>query len=229
MHTLPASPLEAECRALMRCLRRYRRIDWQAAAADPRCSTEGLFGPAGGKMFGLLACRNAADEKVVLRAFSGQYNGLWQVAGWVGPIFAPERFAALVQEPERAIKELGWKIEALPATSPLRRALRQQRRQLSRRLMTQVHDLYRLTNFRGETLPLTKAFLGAGAPPAGTGDCCAPKLLHHAVCHNLRPYALAEWYWGSDSASGLRSHGCLYPACAAKCQPLLGFLLCGLS
>jgi hypothetical protein len=100
---------------------------------------------------------------------------------------------------------------------------------LSRNLMGAIHGLYHLVNFRGEQAPLMKVFLGKGAPPAGTGDCCAPKLLHHAARHGLRPEGLAEVYWGRPNASATRQHGGLYPACAEKCRPILGFMLCGLS
>lgn len=34
--------------------------------------------------------------------------------------------------------------------------------------------------------------------PTGTGDCCAPKLLHEAARRGLRPVALAEVWFGAD-------------------------------
>lgn len=211
-------------------LRRLGRIDWLAppGAEDWRCRTDWLFGEAGGKMLGLLRCRNAVGERVTLRAFSGQFNGLWRVAGWVGPVFDVADFEALVREPEREIKRLGREMAVLPPESNQRLALRRLRKTLSRQLMRQIHDLYHLVNFRGEQTPLIKAFVGNGAPPSGTGDCCGPKLLHHAATHGLRPEAMAEFYWGRSSASGAKEHGRLYSACAGKCQPILGFQLCGL-
>jgi len=211
-------------------LRDHRRIDWHIPepSADPRCATAPLFGEAGGKMFGVLCCRDAHGEQVVLRAFSGQFNGLWQVDGWVDPIFDVTAFTALVREPEREIKRLGREMALLPRDSDRRRQCGLRRKALSRRLMRAIHDLYWLTNFRGETLSLGQAFCGDGAPPSGTGDCCGPKLLHHAAGNGLRPEAMAEFYWGRSNASATRMHGRLYPACSAKCGLILGFQLCGL-
>ena len=230
MHALPSDPAREDCLELMALLRRHRRIDWHVpeAMTDPRCSTDPLFGEAGGKMFGVLSCRDAGGARVVLRSFSGQLNGLWQVAGWVGPIFDVASFAQLTLEPEREIKRFGREMELLSGGSARWRQLNLERRTLSRQLMRNIHDLYRLQNFHGEELPLTAAFCGGGAPPSGTADCCGPKLLHHAAVNGLRPEALAEFYWGRSNASATKVHGRMYPPCTARCRMIMGFQLCGL-
>lgn len=230
VHSLPSAPAHEACRELMALLREHGRIDWQIpkGLADPRCATAPLFGEAGGKMFGVLRCRNLEGAPVVLRAFSGQFNGLWRVPGWVGPIFDVDAFERLVWAPEREIKRIGREMDLLPRHSARRRHLRNERRERSRQLMREVHELYRLANFRGETAPLAAAFCGEGGPPSGTGDCCGPKLLHHAAQQGLRPDAMAEFYWGRGNASATKVHGQLYPACSAKCQMIMGFQLCGL-
>ncbi|MBM9614354.1 hypothetical protein JWJ90_08630 [Desulfobulbus rhabdoformis] len=228
-HLLPAGPVLSDCHALMSHLSRVKRIDGLEAPCgdDPRCATRPLFETGGGKMFGLLSCRDDAGKRVVLRAFSGQLNGLWQVAGWVGPIFDVKRFDTLVAEPDRAIKALGQRLQRCEPVSVEYRELKRKRRQLSQELMQAIHALYTLRNFRGESAPLIQVFQGKGMPPAGTGDCCAPKLLHHAACHGLRPEGLVEFYWGTTNHSQTKRHGQLYVACEAKCQPILGFQLCG--
>ncbi|MBM9536807.1 hypothetical protein [Desulfobulbus alkaliphilus] len=230
-HFLPSGAAQQACHDLMVQLERHRRIDLEVAEdlADPRCATAGLFAEAGGKMFGVLTCRDAGGTPVVLRAFSGQYNGLWQVPGWVGPVFDPLAFQRLSAPVESRIKALGRRLTRLPEHAPARLLLREQRRILSRQLMGAIHGLYQLVNFRGDQAPLTTVFLGRGLPPTGTGDCCAPKLLHHAAQLGLRPEGLAEMYWGRANRSATRQHGHLYPACAEKCRPILGFMLCGLS
>jgi hypothetical protein len=230
IHTLPVEPIQEECRQLMDHLRRERRLDGLVAgqSVDPRWSTDPLFGAAGGKMFGMLGCRADDGRRVVLRAFSGQFNGSWDIPGWVGPIFATAAFARLVEEPERHIKRLGRALHGLAADDERRLSLRRERRLLSRQLMAQIHALYTLVNFRGQRLPLTQAFVGDRRPPTGTGDCCAPKLLHHAARHGLRPEAMAEFYWGRSTNSGLKKHGCFYLPCGDRCLPILGFQLCGL-
>ena len=85
-----------------------------------------------------------------------------------------------------------------------------------------------LTNFRGETKPLNDIFQDKNGIPTGTGDCCAPKLLNFAVKNNLTPLGLAEFYWGKENKSATRQHGRFYQSCTSKCQPILGFMLCGL-
>lgn len=91
--------------------------------------------------------------------------------------------------------------------------------------MKDIQALYNLTNFRGETRSLTDIFPTIGIP-TGTGECCAPKLLNHAALNGLTPLGLSEFYFGKESKSGEKQHGVFYPACAEKCQPILGFLLC---
>ncbi|MBF2002997.1 MAG: RluA family pseudouridine synthase [Synechococcales cyanobacterium M58_A2018_015] len=104
--------------------------------------------------------------------------------------------------------------------------VRQRRKALSRSLQQQLHAAYRLSNFAGESLAL-QAFR-QGELPTGTGDCCAPKLLHYAATQGLTPIAMAEFWWGPPSPQGDKVAGKFYAACAERCQPLLGFLLSGL-
>ncbi|NJM73864.1 MAG: RluA family pseudouridine synthase [Scytonema sp. RU_4_4] len=107
------------------------------------------------------------------------------------------------------------------------RELKQQRKELSRQLQMQMHAAYSLMNFLGQSLSLQQ--LIPGGMPTGTGDCCAPKLLHYAATHGFKPLAMAEFWWGSSSTDDHKVQGEFYGACAERCQPLMGFLLSGLS
>jgi tRNA pseudouridine32 synthase / 23S rRNA pseudouridine746 synthase len=107
------------------------------------------------------------------------------------------------------------------------RELKQQRKEQSRQLQTQMHAAYCLTNFSGDSASLQE-LMAIDTIPTGTGDCCAPKLLHYAATHNLKPLAMAEFWWGAASANGDKIQGEFYGACAERCQPLMGFLLSGL-
>jgi tRNA pseudouridine32 synthase/23S rRNA pseudouridine746 synthase len=104
------------------------------------------------------------------------------------------------------------------------RVLKQTRKELSRQLQAQMHAVYSLTNFAGETTTLQT--LVPDGLPTGTGDCAAPKLLHYAASQQLTPLALAEFWWGP--ASGDKQPGQFYGACRDRCQPIMGFLLSGL-
>ncbi|MEA5504514.1 pseudouridine synthase [Halotia wernerae UHCC 0503] len=116
--------------------------------------------------------------------------------------------------------------QMITATELRIQELKQQRKELSRQLQAQMHAAYSLTNFSGTSLSLQQ--LIPGGLPTGTGDCCAPKLLHYAATHNLKPLAMAEFWWGSSSANQDKIQGQFYGACVERCQPLMGFLLSGL-
>lgn len=65
-------------------------------------------------------------------------------------------------------------------------------------------------------------------PPAGAGDCAAPKLLQYAFNNQLKPIAITEFWWGDSPASEIRKHLHFYPACKGKCEPILGHMLSGI-
>jgi tRNA pseudouridine32 synthase/23S rRNA pseudouridine746 synthase len=207
-------------------LRELERAGQITADKNPLFSTAPLLGAARGQMFGLLLCEDRAGNPVVLKAFSGQYNGQWRADGWAPPLFDPEQFDQLSAPIDRQIKEIEQHLQGLETSHPRHRELVQQRKALSQALMKQLHGLYHLTNFRGQTRPLTALF--QGGIPTGAGDCCAPKLLNLAAVRGLRPRGLSEFYFGRANPSGTRQHGQFYPACTAKCRPLLGFMLCGI-
>lgn len=229
-HALGPGSSRSAALALMTELEEQWRLDLDtpATAASPRNSLDYLFGPARGQMFGVLECRRPDGGRQVLRAFSGQYNGQWQVAGWVPPLFDETTWQATSRATEPLIKELGRRLAPLAAGDPRRLPLLQERRLLSQHLMKELHAVYRLHNFRGQTKSLTEVFLGPGGLPTGAGDCCAPKLLNHAARLQLTPLGISEFYLGRPNRSATRRHGHFYAACATKCRPILGFLLCGL-
>ncbi|WP_353932635.1 pseudouridine synthase [Okeanomitos corallinicola TIOX110] len=105
------------------------------------------------------------------------------------------------------------------------RELKKQRKAISRELQSQMHAAYKLMNFHGKSLSLQQLF--PWGTPTGTGECCAPKLLHYAASHNLKPLAMAEFWWGESLVKD-KIQGEFYGACAERCQPLMGFLLSGL-
>jgi hypothetical protein len=195
---------------------------------DEDFSTSSLFGKCRGKMFGVMVARIPDGRTTAVRAFSGQYNGSWQVPGWVGPVFDLAAFHRVHDDEERKIKELGRRLEEEVHGSAEQRRLITLRKQLSRQLMARIHGLYRLKNFAGQAASLGELFSQDRGIPTGTGDCCAPKLLQYAVEHELSPFGLAEFYWGKSSRSGVRRHGAFYSSCHSKCYPILGFMLCGL-
>jgi len=229
-HSLNQGDSRKAALALMAELENKGRIDLLAEdhEANPQHSLDYLYGPALGQMFGVLEYRAPDGSLGILRAFSGQYNGTWQVEGWAPPLFDKELWQETNCPTEKQIKTIGRRIDQLASDNPLRLKLIKQRKSISQQLMKELHDIYRLTNFNGETKPLKDVFLGQGGIPTGTGDCCAPKLLNHAARHHLTPLGISEFYMGCQNRSQTKQHGTFYPSCAEKCQPILGFLLCGL-
>ncbi len=230
-HCLPAEKAYQACLRLIEQLVKEERIDFEIAAdkADPRCATGYLSGPARGKMFGVMIARTRKNEFIELRAFSGQYNGMWAVPGWVEPVFNLSAFHRVHDAEEKKIKELSRRINSPAQDGQQRAELISRRRKKSQQLMHDLHALYCLKNFSGQTTGLKELFFPKKGVPTGTGDCCAPKLLQYAAEHDLVPVSIAEFYWGRTNASGSRQHGCFYPSCRSKCYPILGFMLCGLT
>ncbi len=229
VHGLDGFRARGHALELMDRLDRFGRIDFSTVSlqAGKDCSIHQLFGSARGKMFGVLLCRDTFEKEVVLQAFSGQFNGHWRVDGWVEPLFDVEQFHRLNGPREKEVKDLGRKMETVPVGSREHLELRRRRKKKSRRLMEDIFSLYRVPNFRGEGCSLAEVFAGAGGMPTGTGDCCAPKLLAHAARNNLMPLSLAEFYYGRDNASASCIHKAFYPPCSTRCQPIIGYMLCG--
>ena len=223
-HSLPAEPAMAAAQQLMQQLTNYHSIDFSRQNSKAKeSSTDFLYGKARGKMFGVLSCETAEGTPLTLKAFSGQYNGVWEVEDWVPPLFDVDNFWQLLNPIEKEIKALGKKLKNTDSN-----ILRQQRKKLSQKLMKQLHKLYRLHNFNHQKCTLADLFPENRGIPTGTGDCCAPKLLNHAALHGLKPTGLAEFYWGKANRSATRFEGEFYPPCSDKCGPILGFLLCGI-
>jgi len=109
-------------------------------------------------------------------------------------------------------------------------ALKEERKTRSSDLQQRMFDQYTFLNILGEVKNLREIFLHTDAeiPPAGAGDCAAPKLLQYAFLNNLLPLAMAEFWWGQSPSSEIRKHGCFYPSCRSKCEPILGHMLAGL-
>ncbi|ABS07210.1 RluA family pseudouridine synthase [Shewanella baltica] len=121
--------------------------------------------------------------------------------------------------------------QALSQLTDERDALRQQRKRLSAALQQKLFEQYRFLNIKGTEKSLNGIFNGTVelTPPAGSGECAAPKLLHYAFKHGLKPLAIAEFWWGAPPKSEIRQHKQFYPACLRKCQPILGHMLEGLA
>lgn len=109
--------------------------------------------------------------------------------------------------------------------------LKKQRRQLSNKLQKWLFKQYLMLNAKGEAIDVGTLFQETVTPkpPAGSGDCAAPKLLQYAYQHQLTPICMAEFWWGNPPKSEVRKHKQYYPACQGKCLPILTHMLKGLT
>ncbi|GEM_PF-60827 len=107
--------------------------------------------------------------------------------------------------------------------------LKQERATLSASLQKRLHQNYRFLNAKGATKDLLDIFDDAQVPPpAGSGECAAPKLFQYAYENGLKPIAMAEFWWGASPKSEVRKHKQFYPSCRSKCEPILGHMMQGL-
>lgn len=97
--------------------------------------------------------------------------------------------------------------------------LKEERRLKSGALQQRLFAEYSFLNQFGERKSIGEIF--NNNPPAGAGECAAPKLLHYAFEHYLKPIAMAEFWWGQSPKSEIRKHKQFYPACKSKCEPIL--------
>ncbi len=110
-------------------------------------------------------------------------------------------------------------------------ALKHHRKQLSNQLQQKLFAQYQFLNQYQHSRSLLDIFQAHTnpVPPAGSGECAAPKLLHYAFAHHMTPLAMAEFWWGSSPKSEIRQHKKFYPACQNKCQPILAHMLEGIA
>ena len=108
--------------------------------------------------------------------------------------------------------------------------LKEERRQMSNGLQQRIFEQYKFYNQAGETASLQSIFAKTvlETPPAGAGECAAPKLLQYAFIHGLQPVCMAEFWWGQSPKKVVRKHGNFYPACRGKCEPILTHMLAGM-
>lgn len=149
--------------------------------------------------------------------------------------------AALIRESQFQKAELKrltalWKMriadgakEQMPLEEELKN-LKEERKQRSAALQEWLFMQFRIRNALGEERSLLDIFSSSrGAlPPAGAGECAAPKLLQYAYLQGYKPLAMAEFWVGETPVHEIRRDGCFYGSCKSKCEPILSYMLQGL-
>ena len=103
------------------------------------------------------------------------------------------------------------------------------RKETSAILQNTLFEKYQFLNQQKETKGLLAIFNNPLVkPPAGAGDCSAPKLLQYAFQNQLTPVVMAEFWWGISPNSEIRKHKNFYPSCISRCKPILNHMLEGI-
>ena len=103
------------------------------------------------------------------------------------------------------------------------------RKETSAILQNTLFEKYQFLNQQKETKGLLAIFNNPLVkPPAGAGDCSAPKLLQYAFQNQLTPIVMAEFWWGISPNSEIRKHKNFYPSCISRCKPILSHMLEGI-
>jgi len=168
-----------------------------------------------GKMFGVLI----TTDGTLLKAYSGQICGRSDWEGYVPAIFD-------YLKPDGYFKRNETEIVALHDAG-------QPTRERSAALQRWLFSQFQLCSPSGQKKSVLEVFSDWAErnhskqtlPPGGTGECCAPKLLHYANSKGMVPFAMTEFWYGASPKGEVRHHGMTYEPCQGKCQPILPFLI----
>ncbi len=118
----------------------------------------------------------------------------------------------------------------LESYSSERNRLLEERSRRSAALQKLTFSEFKPLNGSGVTKDLLSIFeeYNHTIPPAGSGECAAPKLLHYSFENSLRAVAMGEFWWGSSTRGEVRHHLHYYTACRGKCHPILTHMLQGI-
>ena len=128
-----------------------------------------------------------------------------------------KRWAEQLSEAQKAVAVYERRIETLA----------NRRKTMSEALQNWLFEHFVMVNYAGERRDLLDIFRDTvqQIPPAGTGECCEPKLLQYAYTHHLKPIQMAMFWWGRSPDNEIRHHLHYYPACTGKCKPVLSYML----
>ena len=149
----------------------------------------------------------------------------------------PEEEQAMIKESQFLKAELRRFKKLISQKTPLEemydnyqkglQEIKQLRKSDSDKLQKWLFSQFKMLNDKGESKDLLEIFkeFNQMVPPAGSGECCEPKLLQYAFEHGLKPIQMAMFWWGESPKEEIRHHLHFYPACNGKCKPILHWML----
>ena len=179
-----------------------------------------------GKMFGVLVVQKSDGSLGYLGTMSGVFPGGKTCDRFVPSVFDTSTDDFYINKGMSELSEIGTIIKNSSNQKKINE-LTELRKQKSHNIQQWLFENYVFSTSTGKTKNVANIFAdsGYGNPPAAAGECAAPKLLQYAFSNQLKPVALAEFWWGNISKSKERKHLGFYPACEDKCRAVLGFML----
>jgi len=179
-----------------------------------------------GKMFGVLVVRLSNGELAYLAAVSGKLTTSDSINKLVPSVFDAATGNYFINKGMTLLSNFNKQLE-LTNNELEQEEIKKQRKELSLALQKQLFENYYFLNIKGKTKNVIGIFTEAdhGKPPSAAGECAAPKLLNFAFKNQLKPVALAEFWWGNSIKTADREHLVFYPACKDKCRPILEYML----
>lgn len=191
---------------------------------------------------GVAAAESIAAERLAARRALYAGNKARRAERRKNGLLSPEEAESLLRESrfEKAeLKRLARALDAeiyekkavLRAFEERLSALSAERKERSAALQEWLFAQFKVLDARGCEKSLLEIFSEqrGSLPPAGTGECAAPKMLQYAYKNNMQPLAMAEFWVGASPKGEVRRDGCFYGSCMSKCQPVLTYMLQGLS
>ena len=179
-----------------------------------------------GKMFGILVIQKEDNTYAYLGTVSGKLPGNARCDKFIPSILDNSSEDFYFNKGMTELTEIGNKIKKTDNQSEVIE-LTKIRRLKSVALQQRIFEDYVFLDLSGNEKNVIQIFEDSSHnyPPAASGECAAPKLLQYSLKHQLKPIALAEFWWGSPPKGQERKHKVFYPACKDKCRPILEYML----
>jgi len=184
------------------------------------------FNTQRGKMFGVLVIQKEDNTYGYLGTVSGKPPNNTNCNKFIPSVFDASSDDFFIDKGMKELTDIGNEIKKAINQSEIN-SLTEIRKQKSIALQQQLFKNYTFLNLLGTKKNVLQIFKNSshGNPPSAAGECAAPKLLNYAFKNDLRPVALAEFWWGTSPNSLEREHKAFYPACKNKCRPILEYML----
>lgn len=179
-----------------------------------------------GKMFGVLVVQTIDNALRFLGTISGKMFKNDKCSKFIPSVFDEATDDFFIDKGMAALSKMSRQINHTQDASEVI-LLKKIRKNKSIALQQQLFEHYHFLNLSGQKKNLLDIFAQAssGYPPAAAGECAAPKLFQYAIQNQLKPIALAEFWWGATIKDKTRTHKVFYPACKNRCRPILEYIL----